>query len=179
MSKPEEPHNPLRVIINLESVTPDSSLWASYLDASVLYITQQWPRMLHDHSFDSFRKGYDLDLRRRYEEGGRYLFFFFLESETKHRIGFVNLYTTIQPSIQGPDPRPCLNIAEFTIDRPYRRKGIGRSCVEVIRSKAVELGCRSLVAEVDSDLPQAIAFWTSTMGPAVHTSERHRFQIDL
>ncbi|WP_406304956.1 GNAT family N-acetyltransferase [Streptomyces sp. NBC_00885] len=61
-----------------------------------------------------------------------------------------------------PDKGTEMCLYELSVDKPYRRRGIGRALVEALREVARERGCYDLWVGVDTDNDAALATYRST-----------------
>jgi GNAT superfamily N-acetyltransferase len=140
----------------LLAVDPTGPLWDEYVERMLGYLDESWPTL------GLSRSSLDSDLRVRWNEGGRGLFFL---GHRGARPGIANVYITDR----------SLHIAEFSIASSARRAGLGRILLDWLIDWGRRQGCERLVVEVDRDLAGANAFWSRQRLTLDASGERHLF----
>ncbi|NGX27912.1 MAG: hypothetical protein K940chlam1_00084 [Candidatus Anoxychlamydiales bacterium] len=134
--------------VYLEDCKKITFSWEVFLKMSVDYITTYWPSVLKNKTKTDFQKEYKKKLKKQSEEKFRGLF---LIKNNSKIIGIANVY--LKENI--------LYIAEFFIDKKYRRKGFGSKVLKILIRWGKSKGASSLKVEVDKSLVLANAFWSS------------------
>lgn len=138
--------------LNSEFIQPGCSKWPIFLDMSYTYMSESWPDKVKDKSEELFKREYDELLRRRFDQGGRGLFLYF---EKTKPIGLSNVY------ISEENLEKVLNIAEFYVSPPYRRRGFAKQMKDHLVSWGKEHSATQLKIEVDKNLEKSNLFWSS------------------
>ena len=105
--------------VYLEDCKKTAFSWEVFLKMSVDYITTYWPSVLKNKTKTDFQKEYEKKLKKQSEEKFRGLF---LIKNNSKIIGIANVY--LKENI--------LYIAEFFIDKKYRRKGFGSNVLKIL-----------------------------------------------
>ncbi|MBQ4423311.1 MAG: GNAT family N-acetyltransferase [Clostridia bacterium] len=75
--------------------------------------------------------------------------------------GFAVLHRVIRPENPYMFERVCLDVDEFCVDAPYRRKGVGSELIAFIRAYAKENGFRRIELNMWEFNRDALAFYES------------------
>jgi len=135
-------------MLKLISISPNHPDWNEYLRMSSDYVLKYWPKAQGTMSQREFEEDYGSQLKQRFAEGGRGLFFLAKNCE---KIGLSNAY------IEGKS----LYIAEFYIREEFRRTGYGKEMVQLLIEWGKENQTNHLYVEVDKDFEGANRFWSS------------------
>ncbi|SAI46980.1 Acetyltransferase (GNAT) family [Bordetella ansorpii] len=142
--------DPARPAIAIDSVSPDSQHWATYLALYAEYLRGHWPQEFGQIPPERLAQDNDDLLRARWAEGGRGLFL--LHNETKPA-GLANAWLDKQ------GPMITLQIAELYIRSDDQRRGWGSLLLQAVERWGKAHGATGIALEADADKPEANAFW--------------------
>lgn len=151
--------------LNQCTVLPDDQNWPLYLEVIVDYICENWPSVLCDGiTKESFFRIYEQELIARVEEGRRILLLWKLGNEP---IGIANVWSG------EANNETCLQIAEFSVIKKYRKKGFGRFFVQALMNIGKQENASRLIAEVDVGI-EANSFWLKVLDDCIENKQTSR-----
>lgn len=146
-------------------VLPEDQNWSLYLELIVDYICENWPSVLCEGiTKESFSKIYEQELISRIEEGRRILLLWKLGNEP---IGIANVWS------EERNNETCLQIAEFSVIKKYRKKGFGRFFVQALMNIGKQVNAVRLIAEVDEGI-EANSFWMKVLDDHIENKQTGR-----
>jgi len=154
-------------MLSQATVLPGNQDWPHYLELIVDYICENWPSVLcEDITKESFLKLYEQELVTRIEEGGRILLLWKLGNEP---IAIANTW------VEQRENETCLQIAEFSVIKKYRKRGFGRFIIKALMDVGKEANASRLIAEVDEDI-EANYFWMKVLDNCIENQQSGRNQ---
>lgn len=162
--------------VNLTFVKPNEVKWNDYIKQSVSYIKESWPNAVGNDQ-ERFAREYDVSLRERSRENGRY---FILLNNWYEDIGLSNCYENrlFSAGCKVPSGK-AFCVAEFCIYSPFRRNKFGSAAVQSLIKFAREKEMDLIVAEVDKTLKRANKLWQNQLENLDCTGERNIYWKDL
>ena len=152
-------------ILNQFFVLPEDQNWPLYLELTVDYICENWPSVLCESvTKESFLKIYEQELISRIEEGRRILLLWKLGNEP---IGIANVWA------EEKNNETCLQIAEFSVIKKYRKKGFGRFFVQTLMNIGKQVNASRLIAEVDENI-ESNSFWMKVLDDCIENKQTGR-----
>ena len=134
--------------VYLEEIKKSTFSWELFIEMSVDYITTFWPSVLKNMPKKDFINEYEKKLKKQLNEDCRGIFL--IKSNSKI-VGIANVYLK----------KDILYVAEFFVDKNYRRQGYGSEALKLLIKWGKSKGASSLKIEVDKKLLLANAFWSS------------------
>jgi|GEM_PF-2208889 len=165
-------------------INPQSSEWNRFLTLSVDYLCENWSEVLENgETKETFIQTYEQQLLHRIEEGGRILLVWKLGDVP---IGFANAWleevkhkeieqAKVEGNVHTNGDREArtLLIAEFSILKNYRRKGLGHQCFQQLVAIGQQNKATRIVAEVDTGIA-ANLFWRKVMTYSIIDATKRR-----